>query len=84
MNILELKKCMSQGREIELSLNKHKYFLQPDFEDANNIYIIYDCTNSNCITEVFAGSIEEITNYLFDGEYSLNNNLSKFIFSYIL
>lgn len=90
MKLSELETYFYQGREIEFSIKGHNYFLQPFYgdEDAQgkkeSRYVLYDCSNPDNISVIFQGSIDTIMNYLFNSEFSFNNNLAAFDFTCIL
>ncbi len=85
MIIDEIKIYMSQGREIEFSVNKKVYFMQPDYnggeyaENSDVLYIIYDCENK----AIFMGKFAEVVNYKFENIFTLENDSDKFVLRYI-
>ena len=79
----ELTTYLSQGREIEFDYNNHKYVLQPDYENANSNYILFDCTATEPDI-VFQGTINDLLSFPIDGKHSLKQDASIFHFAYIL
>ena len=79
----ELLTDLSQGREIEFEHRGRKYFLQPDYDNSDSDYILYDCTSPES-NVVFHGPINAVMSFKFDGKCSLKQDLPEFYFICIL
>ena len=79
---------MQIGEEIEISVDGHLYFLQPQYETANEIWskeippypftVLFDSNDYENPKEIFIGTAEEIVNYVFDSKYTIKDNPEKF------
>ena len=74
---------MELGMEIEFSLNGHKYFIQPDYEranDADSWFVLYDCLDLTNIPLpiLCVGTSDDIIDYIFDDGSSLRKNFYSF------
>lgn len=84
MDINRLVLYLNQGREIELSCYQSQYLLTPDYDNckSNEIhYFIYDCRIEE---NIFSGTINQVINYKFLEQYTLQNNLDTFHIAYVL
>ncbi len=81
MKIERLIECLHLGHEIEFTINNQLYFLEPDYESIEKFgkifYKLYRC-NKNESKYLVNGTIEDILNYTFDGNNSLNNCCERF------
>lgn len=74
---------LSKGHEIEFSYNEKAYFLTPDYSNQFAYFLEME-VSKGVWSRVFAGKINEILDYKFEGNCSFNSDINKFRFDYIL
>ena len=88
MTVTDLVLAMQYGEEIEFYLNGNCYFLQPDYERAQNdqgsqkppypFTVLFDAKNYDNPTILIVGTTENIISYVFEGKYTLKDNFNEF------
>ena len=92
MTLEEFVFSIQIGEEIELFINEHAYFLQPDDTRSSASWdkdtppypytVVYevDTTNQENVKEIFRGTTEEVLSFPFANEFTLKNDFELFVY----